>query len=609
MILSKELIVGTAGHIDHGKTALIEAMTGFNGDESAQERLRGITIDLSFSNMSRNGVNIAFIDVPGHERLVKKMVSGAFGFDATLLVVAADEGIMPQTREHLAALDLLKVRQIVVALSKSDLVDDATLQRREEELRDYLLKRDPSFELIDIIATSIHDGQSIERLKECLFALNPRRREDSPFFRYYIDRIFCPKGVGTVVTGTVLMGSVSVGDKLNVAELNKAVSVRGIQVHNQERQEAHSGQRAALWLDISHKSLRTGYMLVSRGYFRGFDRIDVSVYQVGEEALAHGSEILFISAAKRVSGKILYYNDRRYATLRLNEKVFTRFGDPYLLLVSGRVLAGGEVLIPISEPIRKRHKPPLLEALERRDFLSAFSLLLANHRRGLGFISSQQRFALSHQEALKIASGIKGAFLDEAHLVLYPLKALEDLELIVRQIYENNPRAILSPASLKLRIKWASEALVQELFDRLVDDGTLKRVGSVYISAKTDSTELFDTLPSQIYHIIQEQGVTPEAPNSIFDRLDLDRKHGKKALKVLIKQKKIVRLDRNIYVTSKELYHTLSLMREIIIKRGYIDIRTFKAETGMSRKYCIAYLEYLDKSGDIAREGDRRVLK
>jgi len=287
----------------------------------------------------------------------------------------------------------------------------------------------------------------------------------------------------------------------------------------------------------------------------------------------------------------------------------TRFGDPYLLLASGRVIAGGEVLIPISEPIRKRHKPSVLEALERRDFLRAFSLLVANHRRGFGLVSSQQRFALSHKAALKIAKGIKEAFLDEAHLVLYPLKALEDLELIVRQIYKKNPRALLSPASLKLRIKWVSEALAQELFDRLIDDGTLKRVGSIYMSAKIDSTELFDTLPIQIYHILEEQGVTPEAPNSIFDRLDLDRKYGKKALKVLIKQKKIVRLDRNIFVTSKELHHTLSLMREIIMKRGYIDIHTFKAETGMSRKYCIAYLEYLDKSSDITRKGDRRVLK
>ncbi|WP_456428443.1 selenocysteine-specific translation elongation factor [Nitratifractor sp.] len=605
----RDIIVGTAGHVDHGKTALIEAMTGYNGDEMAQEKERGITIDLSFSNMRREGVNVAFIDVPGHERLIKTMASGAFGFDAALLVVAADEGIMPQTREHLAVLDLLKVRRLVVALSKSDRADAEQIARRQEEIRTFLGEEFPAMELQALEPTSIHDPESIERLRHILFSLPPRPMGDAPFFRYYIDRVFSPRGVGTVVTGTVLAGRVRKGEKLNVAELGKPVTVRNIQVHGEDREEAYTHQRVALNLDISHTKLRKGYLLASRGYFRGFDRIDVSVRQLGEKALPHGSEVLFISGAKRVEAKILYYADSRFAALHLSEKVYTRFGDPYLLLASGRVAAGGEILVPISEPIRKNRKLPLLEALGQRDFETAFSILLANHRRGFGLIASQQRFAMNHDEALAVARRIAGAYVDEEGLVLYPRKALGEVESAIRRIYENNPNALLAPASVVLRIKWASEKLAAEVMERLGKSGFLRQAEGLWLRADRDPAELIDALPEQLYRILEEEGLTPEAPYDLYDRLDLDRKRGDGALKTLTRAKKVVRLAHNLFVTEANLRRALALMRELMVKHGYLDIRLFKAETGMSRKYCIAYLEYLDKQGDVVREGERRIPK
>ena len=605
----RDIIVGTAGHVDHGKTALIEAMTGYNGDETREERERGITIDLSFSNMRREGVNVAFIDVPGHERLIKTMASGAFGFDAALLVVAADEGFMPQTREHLAVLDLLGVHRLVIALSKSDRVDVSRIEELKEELRSTIAQEHPRMQIVAMQATSIHDSRSIEALREVLFALPPRAVEEAPFFRYYIDRIFSPKGAGTVVTGTVLSGVVHPGEKLTVAELGKPATVRRIQVHGEDRPEAYTHQRAALNLDISHTRLAKGYLLVSRGYFRGFDRIDVSVRQLGERQLPHGSEVLFISGAKRVEAKILYYADTRYAALHLREKVFTRFGDPYLLLASGRVAAGGEILVPISEPIRKNRKVPLLESLEARDFETAFSILLANHRRGFGLISSFQRFAISHEEALAVARRIKGAFVDEEGLVLYPSEALQEVESAIRRIYETNPNALLSPASVVLRIKWASEKLAKEVMERLGESGFLRQAEGLWLRADRDPAELIDALPEQLYRILQEEGMTPEAPYDLYDRLDLDRKRGDRALKALTRAKKVIRLAHNLFVTAENLRQALALMRETMVKHGYIDIRLFKAETGMSRKYCIAYLEYLDQSGDVVREGEKRMLK
>ncbi len=605
----RDIIVGTAGHIDHGKTALIEAMTGYNGDETKQERERGITIDLSFSNMTKGGVNVAFIDVPGHEKLIKTMVSGAFGFDIALLVIASDEGIMPQTLEHLAVLNLLRVERLVVVLSKSDRVNRELLTQREEQIRSLLAKEYPNIDLLAIEATSIYDQKSIDRLRKLLFSLPPRSLEDAPFFRYYIDRVFSPKGVGTIVTGTVLSGEVTKGSKLNVAELNRAVSVRNIQVHGKDQPKAHTHQRVALNLDISHKKLQKGYLLASRGYFRGFDRIDVSILQLTKNSTPHGSEILFISGAKQVVGKILYYSDENYASLHLNEKVFTRFGDPYLILASGRVIGGGEILIPISEPIRKNRKLPLLKALKTRDFKRAFEILLANHKRGFGLISSEQRFAISHQKALEIAHKIKDSYLDEKGLVIYPKEAMSSIDSSIRRIYDNNPNALLSPTSIVIRIKWASEALVSEVMESLCREGFLQKSKGVYLRFDRDVSEIFDSLPQKIYDILDSGRLTPKAPYDIYDQLELDRKRGDTILKSLTQSKKVIRLAHNLFITQNNLRQALSLMRELMVEYGYIDIRLFKEKTSMSRKYCIAYLEYLDRQGEVRREGDRRVLK
>ena len=603
------IILGTAGHIDHGKTALIEALTGYNGDELAEEKARGITIDLSFSNMRRDDRNVAFIDVPGHEKLIKNMISGAFGFDAALLVVDAVEGIMPQTREHLAVLDIVGVRRIVVALTKSDLAGKEQIARTRQAIEHTMQEHYPDTRLEAILPTSIHQPETIEALRKVLFALPPRSTPDDPFFRYYIDRVFSPRGIGTVVTGTVLSGRVVKGDKLTVAELNKPATVRGIQVHGEPVTSAHTHQRVALNLDIPHTKLAKGFLLVSRGYFRGFGTLDVSLKMLGSAQLAHESEVLFISGAKRVEARVLLHSDPRYATLKLKEKVFTRFGDPFVLLRSGRPVAGGRILIPISEPIRKRHKLELLRTLDRGDLPEAFAQLMTHHRRGFGLISSYQRFGIDHAEALRIAHTLEGAFVDEKGLVVYPLSAQQQVYDAIRAIYENNPRAFLSPAAVTLRIKWASEALVSDVMERMVQEGYLVLANGIYLRADQDAEELTNGLEERIYTILDEEGLTPEAPYNLYDRLDLDRATGDRIFKSLTKRKKVIRLAHNLFVTETNLRRALALMREIITAQGYIDIRNFKETTGMSRKYCIAYLEQLDQSGDIVKEGERRLLR
>ena len=211
--MKQHIIVGTAGHVDHGKTALIEALTGFAGDNLEEEKRRGITINLSFSNLQNNDTNVAFIDVPGHESLLKNMIAGAFGFDAAMVVIDTNEGVMPQTKEHLEILNLLHVKSLIIALTKSDLVSPLKIEERMKEIKAYI-DGFSHLSLRAIVPVSIFDKNSIETLKTELFNIPVIPKESNGLFRYYIDRSFSLAGVGTVVTGTVLDGAIGVGEKI-----------------------------------------------------------------------------------------------------------------------------------------------------------------------------------------------------------------------------------------------------------------------------------------------------------------------------------------------------------------------------------------------------------
>ena len=603
----QNLIVGTAGHIDHGKTSLIEALTGYFGDETKEEKERGITIDLSYSNMQRDDKNISFIDVPGHERLVKNMVSGAFSFDAALIVIAADDGIMPQTIEHIKVLNIVGLKQIIVALNKSDLVDSNTLNQKIEEIKEFF-KDYPNFEY-KIIPTSIYDENSINNLKKALFSLPPKKPTTDPFFRYYIDRVFSPKGIGTVTTGTVLNGEVKVGDRLNIAELNKPTTVKAIQVHSKEQDKACTNQRVALNLDINYKKLQKGYLLCSKGYFRGFNSVDVSVENLNDTLPKHGSEIVFVCGAKRLNGNIYYYPQSNFAQIKFNEKIFVRYGDSYIVLNSGRVELGGKILAPVFDPIRKKDKVEILKYLEQKDFVKAFELLTQNHKRGFGLISSYQRFGINHEEALKIAQHCRDIFIDEKELVLYPQTTLDELYKIVKSIYENNQNALLSPNSIGSRIKWASSAIIAKVLNRLLTENYLQFSKGLYYKAGVELNSVELELEDKIYNIIKKSNYTPPAPQNIYSQLDIDTKEGNAILNKLAKRKKIVKIAHNIYIDEQAIVKIVNLMKNIIKEHGFIDIKKLREHTNLTRKYCIAYLEYLDNLDDIIKDGDKRKLK
>jgi len=608
----KHIIVGTAGHVDHGKTALIEALTGFAGDTLEEEKKRGITINLSFSNLANEDTNVAFIDVPGHEKLLKNMIAGAFGFDAAMVVIDANEGVMPQTNEHLEILNLLHVKSIIIALTKSDLVTPEKIEERKVEITDYF-KNFSHLRLKAIVPVSIYEPKTIQNLRDELFSIPIIEKPSNGLFRYYIDRSFSLAGVGTVVTGTVLDGTVKIGEKVFAPELSKEIVVKNLQVHEKDETKALSSQRTAINLQNAKVALKKGTLLCKKGFIRGFESVDVWIEGISNQKVKHNTKVILFIGTKQVETKVLLYNNESetsegFAKLQFDKKIFLVHNEPFIICSSGRTIGGGKVLNPINDPIKKKIKMPLLEALKIDDFKTAFKILVNTHKRGFGLISSNQRFGLNHEEALKIAHEMENIFVDEKGLVLYPIEIKKELNDKINAIYEKNEYALLSANSLALKIKWASETLLKEVLEDIVKSGKLEFKEGIYKNPNIDINNIDKIIEEKMHSILQNEGFTPTAPYNIYDELDIDRKMGDDALKRLTKARKVIRLAHNLFVTTENLSIIMARLREIMKNEGAVDIASFRKFYDMSRKYLVAYLDYLDQYDDVKKDGMKRVL-
>ena len=605
------IIIGTAGHIDHGKTALIRALNGFEGDSTNEEKQRGITIDLSFSNLSKGQQNIAFIDVPGHEKLVKNMIAGAFGFDYVMLVISANEGIKPQTIEHIEIINLLGLKEIIVVLTKKDLVTQDELELKKEEIIEFLSAYD--FEIKFISSVSIYDENSIEKLKTQLFSINNSTKQEENFFRFYVDRVFSPKGVGTVVTGTVLGKKCELNEKLFICQSQKDTKIKNIQVHNQNALEANISNRTALNLqNVNVNDIQKGDLITKKGHIRGFDGIDISFKCLKNKKLNHNQTYSLFIGAKKIEVKVLLFDsigslENGYATLKANENLYTIFGEKIILRNANETICGGVVLNPIIDPMKKNQKRKLLEALEKKDFINAYKELLNAHKKGLGIISSTQRFALSHDEAIDFAKAMDDVFVDTKELVIYPISTKEEVKTFVKEIYTKNHYALLSNASINLRLKWASESFIQLALDELVEEKFLEKDGSSYKNANIKEDFAKD-LENIFLGRLKNEDISPTAPYNIYDDLDIDRKLGDNILKSLTSKKQVIRLQHNLFIHFESLNKVVKTMKEIIKEDGFIEISNFKERFDLSRKYLITYLDYLDNYSDIKKVENRRVF-
>ena len=605
------IIIGTAGHIDHGKTALIRALNGFEGDSTNEERQRGITIDLSFSNLTRAERNIAFIDVPGHEKLIKNMIAGAFGFDYVMLVVSAKEGLMPQTIEHIEILSLLGIKNLILVITKKDLVDEKTLKEQELKIVEFL--NEFEFNIKFIKAVSIYDEKSIEDLKNTLFTISNSTKNEENFFRFYVDRVFSVKGSGTVATGTVLGKKIELEEKVFIPHLQKETKIKNIQVHNQNAIEANISSRAALNLSsVDINSLQRGDIITKKGFLRGFDTIDISFKCLKNKKLNHNQTYTLFIGAKKIDVKVLLFDsltslEDGFATLKMDEKIFTVFGEKVILRSANDTICGGVILNPIYDPMNKNQKRDLLKNLYKKDFKNAFKILLEAHKRGLGVVSSTQRFALSHDESLEFANSLEDVFVDKKELVIYPIKTKDEIVEFIKNIYIKNSYALLSSSSINLRVPWASIEFINSALDDLVQNGFLVKEGQLYKNAniKEDITKELENI---FLERLKSEDITPTAPYNIYDDLDIDRKLGDDILKSLTAKKDVIRLQHNLFIHSQSLNKIIKSMREIIKQDGFIEIFNFKQRFDLSRKYLVCYLDYLDNFSDIKKVENRRVF-
>ncbi|DAB32977.1 MAG TPA: selenocysteine-specific translation elongation factor, partial [Sulfurospirillum sp. UBA11407] len=341
--------------------------------------------------------------------------------------------------------------------------------------------------------------------------------------------------------------------------------------------------------------------------------VDVWIEGIANAKIKHDSKVILFVGTKQIETKILLYEseesiEKGYAKLLFNQKMFLVHNEPFIICVSGRTIGGGRVLNPVQDPIKKKVKMQLLQALNVQDFKTAFEILVNIHRRGFGLISSNQRFGLNHDEAICIAKEIDNIFVDEKNLVLYPMDIKDELAKVVYNIYNKNQYALLSANSLVLKIKWASQALLEEVLEEICKSGKLTFENGIYKNAHIDIDNIETLVEEKIYEILKTENFTPTAPYNIYEDLDIDRKMGDDALKRLTRARKVVRLAHNLFVTTDTLTTVMSRLRELIRTQGYVDINMFREHYDFSRKYLIAYLDYLDLYDDIKKDGDKRIL-
>ncbi|MDN6855851.1 selenocysteine-specific translation elongation factor [Pseudomonas sp. CAN2814] len=626
------MIVGTAGHIDHGKTSLLRALTGIEGDRRPAERERGITIDLGYVYADLgDGALTGFIDVPGHERFVHNMLAGASGIDLVLLVVAADDGVMPQTREHLAIVQLLGIRRAIVALTKADRVSSERVEQASAEVRELLA--DGPFADAPIFPVSSVSGAGIDALREALTvaAGETRERAANGGFRLAIDRAFSVSGTGVVVTGTAFAGTVNVGDELLLGNAGRRVRVRGLHAQNREAQQAHAGQRVALNIAgerLNLDQIHRGDWLIAAELHAPTTRIDIDLNLLPGEtrAFAHWTPVHVHLGAQDVTGRVallegerLQPGERAFAQLVLNAPSHAVHGDHLVLRDQSaqRTLGGGRVLDPFA-PARNRRSPERLEqlrALQGEGLESALPTLLAHASNGLDPALLARQFNRPREgwqlpaELVEISTRL-GPRLFAAER----WTALQEQLLAELQSFHEEAPDELGPDRDRLR-RYALPQLERPIFIALLE--------TLLADHRIDSSGPWLHLPD---HRVQ----LGEADEKLRERLwplllagafdppwvrDLARELGAEEGDVRLLVRKLARLGQ-LHQVVKDLFYPEATLRQLARhalslrdEAGIIRAAAFRDRIGIGRKRCIQLLEYFDRIGFTRRFGNERRIR
>ncbi len=631
----KSVIVGTAGHIDHGKTALVKALTGIDADRLEEEKRRGITIDIGFAHLelpapSGDLLRLGFVDVPGHERFVRNMLAGIGGIDLVLLVIAADESIKPQTREHFDICRLLSVRRGITVLTKSDLVDQDTLEVVRLEVEDFLRGSflDPANS--PIVAVSSLTGAGLEELKRALVevAAEVPAKDPAAMVRLPIDRVFSMKGFGTVVTGTLVSGTIRKDEELQVFPSGKRVRVRGVQVHGQAAEQAIAGQRTALNLaGVTREELARGMMLAPPSTLHSTVRADVSLTLLrSAKPLKDRARVHFHAYTMETVAEVVLYGKKQvtpgetaYAQLRLSNPALLLPGDRFILRQFSPVVTIGGGVVLDAAPLPRTKKESLESFLMMLDGGDSTSVLKARVARrthhGLSVAQAVGETGWWKQKIEKHLSEplLKGAILRVGDLFIdsATIDGLkQSLAGAVADFHKRNPlvpgigkEALREEFDLSPEVFGAVlEALVRE--KKLEAVGELVRLPGRSVVMKDEEAESKKTIEAAF----ASAGLKVPALKDVLGGLKVDKVRAQKIVTLLLRDKVLVKISEELVFHRDVLQELRRQVATYKTKSSKIDVAQFKELTGVTRKYAIPLLEYLDRERVTRRVGDERVI-
>jgi selenocysteine-specific elongation factor len=630
----KSIIVGTAGHIDHGKSTLVEALTGTHPDRLAEEKRRGITIDLGFAFLEENGVRFGFVDVPGHERFVSNMLAGAAGIDVLLLVIAADESIKPQTREHFDICRLLGVKRGVVALTKSDMVDSDTLGLVRMEAEEFL--RGSFLENAPIVPVSAKTGAGLIDLKKALndAAESASRKDAARHFRLPIDRAFAMKGFGSVVTGTLISGSVGAGDEVELFPRGERLRVRGVQSGGKSVERGMPGQRTAVNLaGIEHTELKRGMVLAAPGKFRKTRRIDVRLELLpSARKMKQGARLHFHAGTVETIAEVFFHEVKElppggsaFANLKLQDEILVLPGDRFIVRQFSPVITigGGAVLDPLARRpmLRDTERVKFLEMIEQGGREEILAAMTERAVLGLGqeeIVARTGWMGKEIQEAVeKLTNTARVKTVLSEPLVLVSGKLFEEVRKKisdkVEKFQKENP---LLPgiaredlrASLGKRVR--SETFRAAL-EELAAQKRLDAQGDVVKKAGSEIALLPEEAKAkeQIEAAFSSAGLAVPSVKEVLAKLTVESKRAEKLLQILLRDKRLVRVSPDLIFHRQVLAQLKEQLASYKKTKGdRIAVPGFKELTGITRKYAIPLLEYLDRERVTRRVGEERVI-
>jgi selenocysteine-specific elongation factor len=635
----KSVIIGTAGHIDHGKTALVKALTGIDADRLEEEKRRGITIDLGFAHMELAApggetVRFGFVDVPGHERFVRNMLAGVGGIDLVLLVIAADESIKPQTREHFDICRLLGVRRGITVLTKRDLVDRETLNVVRLEVEEFLrgsflgdskaLAGGPS-----IFPVSSLTGEGLDELKKALVtaAVEVPAKDSAALARLPIDRVFTMKGFGTVVTGTLIAGKIDKEQELEVLPAGRSVRVRGVQVHGQAAESALAGQRTALNLaGVATQDLSRGMMLAPPATFRTSKRIDVSLSLLSTaRPLRDGARVHFHSYTSECIASVLLYGKKELSPgatdvcqLRLSHALPLLPGDRFIVRQFSPVITiGGGVVLDASPLERKAaDNTAFLETMQDGVPEEVLSARIARQgSRGLSAADAVAETGWTPEQIRLVSAALLGKrAIVEAGTVYISAQAFSAARAgaiaVVNEFHQKNPLTPGMPREqLRERLDLAPE-IFSAVLEAVAPEGSLEVLGELVRTRGRGVVMKDEEADSKraIESAFASAALKVPALKDVLAGLKVDRSRAQKIVTLLLRDKILVKVSDELVFHQDALQELRRRLLAEKAKSPRIDVARFKDLTGVSRKYAIPLLEYLDRERVTKRVGDERLI-